>query len=235
MEIRRVRRQDVVEKARWRGPLGPWWVGVQRNCWIRCSRENQQSEPRASSWASGERERHNADGHKSGVKILPFLFGFQLPLTVKLWITLSNLTIKWEVHIFIKSLRSSFYLLYRCDAACIWGCESAYDYITITLPRMPHTTGSPFPECPTQLDHLSQNDPYNRITLPRMIHTTGSLFPECPTQQDHFSQNAPHYRITFPRMLPLTGSPFLECFTLQDHPSLNAPHNRITFPRMPHT
>ena len=31
---------------------------------IRCSRESQQSGP--SGWASGERERHIADGHKSG-------------------------------------------------------------------------------------------------------------------------------------------------------------------------
>ena len=42
----------------------------------------------ASGWASGEQERHNADGHKSGVKILQFLFGLQLPLTRKPWVTL---------------------------------------------------------------------------------------------------------------------------------------------------
>ena len=40
----------------------------------------------ASGWASGEQERHNADGHKKRVKILQFLFG----LTRKPWITLSN-------------------------------------------------------------------------------------------------------------------------------------------------
>ena len=38
----------------------------------------------------GERERHNVDGHKSGVKILQFIFGLQLPLTVKPHATLSN-------------------------------------------------------------------------------------------------------------------------------------------------
>ena len=47
--------------------------------------------PRVSGWASGERERHNADSHKSGGQYIAVLFGLQLPLTVKLWITLLNL------------------------------------------------------------------------------------------------------------------------------------------------
>ena len=44
----------------------------------------QQSGPQCLRLSSaGERERHNADGHKSGVNILQFLFGLQLPLTRK--------------------------------------------------------------------------------------------------------------------------------------------------------
>ena len=44
--------------------------------------------PRASGWASGERERHNADGHKSRGQYITVLFFLQLPLTVKIWVTL---------------------------------------------------------------------------------------------------------------------------------------------------
>ena len=60
---------------------------------IRCNKESHQP----AEWAlglrlgsPGERERHNADGHNFGVKILQFMFGLQLPLSVKLHTTLSN-------------------------------------------------------------------------------------------------------------------------------------------------
>ena len=37
--------------------------------------------PQAPGWASGERERHSSDGHKSGGQYVAILFGLQLPLT----------------------------------------------------------------------------------------------------------------------------------------------------------
>ena len=53
------KRQDVVEKAR-----------------------TQQSGPPGLRLSNpGERERHNADGHKSGGQYIAVLFGLQLPLT----------------------------------------------------------------------------------------------------------------------------------------------------------
>ena len=78
---------------------------------IRCSKESHHP----AEWAlglrlssPGERERHNADGHKSGGKNISVMFGLQLPLTCKPWVTLFEpLQIKWEVHIFIKNLRAS--------------------------------------------------------------------------------------------------------------------------------
>ena len=53
---------------------------------IRCSKGSHH--PAEWTPASGEQERHNVDGHNNGVKILPFLFGLQLPLTHKPWVTL---------------------------------------------------------------------------------------------------------------------------------------------------
>ena len=52
--------QDVVEKASTQQKAGP--LGFRL------------SNP-------GERERHNADGHKSGGQYIAVLFGLQLPLT----------------------------------------------------------------------------------------------------------------------------------------------------------
>ncbi len=66
---------------------------------------------RASGWASGERERHNVDDHKYGVKILLFLFGLQLPLTRKPWTTLSNPYNKVRGIYFYKEV---FLRLYYC-------------------------------------------------------------------------------------------------------------------------
>ena len=68
---------------------------------IWCSKESQH--PAEWTPASGEQERHNVDGHNNGVKILQFLFGLQLPLTRKPWVTLFEpLQIKWEVNILLK-------------------------------------------------------------------------------------------------------------------------------------
>ena len=47
-----------------------------------CPREAGPTGPRLSS--PRERERHNADGHKSGGQYIAVLFGLQLPLTRKL-------------------------------------------------------------------------------------------------------------------------------------------------------
>ena len=60
---------------------------------IRCNKESHHS----AEWvlglrlsSPGEQERHNTDGHNFGVKILQFLFGLQLPLTVKPHASFSN-------------------------------------------------------------------------------------------------------------------------------------------------
>ena len=94
LEIRRVRRQNVVEKPGGGGPWGPWWVGVQRSCWqdvVEKASTQQKAEPLGLRLSSpGERERHNADGHKSGGQYIAVMFGLQLPLTIKPWITFSN-------------------------------------------------------------------------------------------------------------------------------------------------
>ena len=66
-------RQEVVEKASTQQKAGP--LGLRL------------SNP----------ERHNADGHKSGGQYIAVLFGLQLPLTVKPWVTLFEpFQIKWE-------------------------------------------------------------------------------------------------------------------------------------------
>ena len=57
----------------------------------RCGRGSQHPErlaPRPPGAASGEQERHNADGHMSGGQYIAALFGLQLPPTVKPWVTL---------------------------------------------------------------------------------------------------------------------------------------------------
>ena len=60
------------------------WVGDQMS-WRQevVEKASRKLSPRASSWASGERERHNTDGHKSGGQYVAVLFGLQLPLTCK--------------------------------------------------------------------------------------------------------------------------------------------------------
>ena len=51
---------------------------------IRCNKESQHSAELSS---PGERERHNADGHKFGGQNIAVMFDFQLPLTRKPWTT----------------------------------------------------------------------------------------------------------------------------------------------------
>ena len=79
-------RQNVVEKAttQQKGPSGPpMEFGDQTSWWYDAIEKASRVGPRASNWASGERESHNADGHKSGGQYIAVLFGLQLPLTRK--------------------------------------------------------------------------------------------------------------------------------------------------------
>ena len=98
-------RRDVVGKATsGRRSLGnPDGVWEPEKLLIRCSRAPSRVDPRASGWASGERERHNVDGHKSGGQNITVSVRSPTPSHTQ---TLSNpfrtLAIKWEVHIFIK-------------------------------------------------------------------------------------------------------------------------------------
>ena len=76
--------------------------------------------PQASGWASGERERHNTDGHKNGCQYIAVLFGLQLLLMH------TTLQINWEVHIFLKK-SSLVLLLCHYDSACICRCMWGYN------------------------------------------------------------------------------------------------------------
>ena len=94
----------------------------------RYGRESQHS---AESWAlgppiehPGERERHNADGHKSGGQYIAVLFGLQLPLTQK------TFQIKWEVYIFFKEFFARLHYWINMYSACICVCIYAYEYTT---------------------------------------------------------------------------------------------------------
>ena len=69
---RRSYRRGVAGKATSgrRGPWGPRWVGVQRSWWQdvveKASTQQKAESPGLRLSSPGERERHNADGHKSG-------------------------------------------------------------------------------------------------------------------------------------------------------------------------
>ena len=98
--------RDVVGKATpgRRGPREPWLNWDPEKMLIRCSKESQQPsrvDPRASGWASGDRERHNVDGHKCRGQNISVYVQSPSPSHTQ---TLSNpfrtLAIKWEVHIF---------------------------------------------------------------------------------------------------------------------------------------
>ena len=70
---------------------------VTRCC--RGSRTQQSGSSGLRLSSPGERERQNADGHKSWGQYVAVLFGLQLLLTVKPWVTLFKpFQIKWEVY-----------------------------------------------------------------------------------------------------------------------------------------
>ena len=112
-----------------RGPQDPQWV-LETHWWqdlVEKPALSRKLSPRASGWASEERKRHNADGHKSGGQYIAVFVRSPAPSHRK---TLSNpfrtLAIKWEVY-FLKKLRSFFIIV------SLWFFlhESAYDHITI--------------------------------------------------------------------------------------------------------
>ena len=116
-------KSDVIETrcgseshTRPKGALGtPDGVWGPDQLVIRCSRESQPSGPRPSGWASGERERHSADGHKSGVNILQSLFGLQRPLTHKRYNKMRGTYFFKEVfarHYSLRRYVSSIYMYY---------------------------------------------------------------------------------------------------------------------------
>ena len=126
----------MVEKAQRRGPLEPLMSWGPEKLLIRCSKK-AIIQQRAGSLglrlsSPREQERHNADGHKSGGQYIAVLLGLQLPLTVKPWVTLfQTLTIKWEVHIFLKK---SSLVLYHCVVVILsaWICIWQYNKIPRT-------------------------------------------------------------------------------------------------------
>ena len=72
---------------------------------IRCGRESQQSGLLGLRLSSpGERERHNADGHKSGGQNIAVLFGLQLPLTHKRYNKMRGIYFVKEVFARLSSL-----------------------------------------------------------------------------------------------------------------------------------
>ena len=120
-------RRDMVRKAtsgqRGLGALMSWGPG---KLLIRCSKESQKPSRVglwASSWAALENEKNTTlTAIRVGVKILQFLFGLQLPLTCKPWVTLFEpLQIKWEVHIFIKKSSCVFIIV------SLWCCRWQYN------------------------------------------------------------------------------------------------------------
>ena len=94
LKIGRSWSRDVVRKVT-PGRRGPWEALMNwgpEKMLIRCSKGSHH--PAESTPASGEQERHNVMAKRVGVKILQFMFGFQLPLTVEPHTTLLNLTNK---------------------------------------------------------------------------------------------------------------------------------------------
>ena len=84
----------------------------QEKLLTRCSRESQQSGPLGRRLSSpGERERHNADGHKSGGQNIAVMFGLQLPLTVETHTILSNLANKLRGMYFLKKSSCVFIIV----------------------------------------------------------------------------------------------------------------------------
>ena len=116
-----------------KAPSGPRW-SLETRWWQDAVEKarTQQSGPLDLRLSSpGEWERHNADGHKSGGQCIAVLFGLQTPSHSK---TLSNpfgtLTIKWEVHIFLKKSSLIFIHCVSMYSACICVYKHIY-YVSI--------------------------------------------------------------------------------------------------------
>ena len=109
-------RRGVVGKATpgQRGPREPWLNWALEKMLIRCSKESQYP----AEWTPGPPVEHQENEKdttltaiKVGVKMLQFLFGLQLPLTRKPWITFSNPYNKVRGTYFSKEV---FLCLYYC-------------------------------------------------------------------------------------------------------------------------
>ena len=94
LKIGRSYRRDVVGKTTpgRRGPREPRLSWGSKKMLIRCSKESHRP---AESWAAGPPVEHlenekdtTLTAIRVGVKIVQFMFGLQLPLTVKPWVTL---------------------------------------------------------------------------------------------------------------------------------------------------
>ena len=96
------------QEVRELGDQRSWRKGVV----VKASRKLR---PRAFGWASGERERHNTDGHKSGGEYIAVPFGLQLPHT-------RNLTNKMRGTYFSKRLCRSL-LLCVVMILHVYACE----------------------------------------------------------------------------------------------------------------
>ena len=129
----------MVEKARQKGPSGPPMVFGDPLV-TRCGRESctQQSGPLGLRLSSpGEQERHNADGHKSGGQYIAAMFGLQLPLTRKPWVTLFEPLQSSERYIYF--IKKSLLIVYYCVGmypACICVYKHIY-YMTIQHLMLP--------------------------------------------------------------------------------------------------
>ena len=88
----------------------------------------QRAEPLGLRLSSpGERERHNAYGHKSGGQNIAVMFGLQLPLIVEPHTTLSNLANKLRGIYFVKQV---FARLLFIASVCI---QHIYVYVYISI------------------------------------------------------------------------------------------------------
>ena len=134
-------RCDRESHSRSKGPSGlpvvletHWWQDM-----VEKASTQQKAESLGLRLSSpGERERHNADGHTSGGQYIAVYVRSPTPSHTQ---TLSSpfwtLTIKWEVHIFIKK---SSLVLYHCVVVILsaWICIWQYNSRTIC----PHPPGS---------------------------------------------------------------------------------------------
>ena len=135
LEIGRSYRRDVVGKStpglEGSGPRLNW---SPEKMLIRCSKESHHP----AEWASGppvEHQENKKDTTLTAIRVGSKYCSFcSVSNSLSQWNPTQpfrTLQINWEVHIFIKNLRSSVYLSCRYDAVCICRCESAYDYIIL--------------------------------------------------------------------------------------------------------